>query len=168
MARNISRFLILSLALARWLSRQDRPIRAAAPNVVSSPIYITHVTVIDTRSGEEDRDWTVIISGNRIQDIETQPGDRTERNGYNYSPEHCLFACGDRSVCHQDPEEVMALSTGESLPLPEIAHKEVKLSLRKKVPLKSRKQEVELKLRKQESLGVETLSLDSPHCEDCA
>jgi hypothetical protein len=112
MARNISRFLILSLALARWLSRQDRPIRAAAPNVVSSPIYITHVTVIDTRSGEEDRDWTVIISGNRIQDIETQPGDRTERNGYNYSPEHCFFACGDRSVCHQDPEEVMALSTG--------------------------------------------------------
>lgn len=102
MARNISRFLILSLALAPWLSRQDRPIRAAAPNVVSSPIYITHVTVNDTRSGEEDRDRTVIISGNRIQDIETQPGDRTERNGYNYSPEHCLFACGDRSVCHQD------------------------------------------------------------------
>ena len=69
MARNISRFLILSLALAPWLSRQDRPIRAAAPNVVSSPIYITHVTVIDTRSGEEDRDRAVIISGNRILDI---------------------------------------------------------------------------------------------------
>jgi imidazolonepropionase-like amidohydrolase len=69
MARNISRFLILSLALAPWLSRQDRPIRAAAPNVVSSPIYITHVTVIDTRSGEEDRDRTVIISGNRILGI---------------------------------------------------------------------------------------------------
>jgi imidazolonepropionase-like amidohydrolase len=69
MARNISRFLMLSLALAPWLSRQDRPIRAAGPNVVSSPIYITHVTVIDTRSGEEDRDRTVIISGNRILDI---------------------------------------------------------------------------------------------------
>jgi hypothetical protein len=69
MARNISRFLILSLALAPWLSRRDRPIRAAAPNLVSSPIYITHVTVIDTRSGEEDRDRTVIISGNRILDI---------------------------------------------------------------------------------------------------
>jgi imidazolonepropionase-like amidohydrolase len=69
MARNISRFLMLSLALAPWLSRQDRPIRAAGPNVVSSPIYITHVTVIDTRSGEENRDRTVIISGNRILDI---------------------------------------------------------------------------------------------------
>jgi hypothetical protein len=27
---------------------------------------------------------------------------QTERNRYNYSSEHCFFACGDRSVCHQD------------------------------------------------------------------
>jgi hypothetical protein len=27
---------------------------------------------------------------------------QTERNRYNYSSEHCSFACGDRSVCHQD------------------------------------------------------------------
>jgi hypothetical protein len=69
MARNLSRFLILSLALVPWWSSQDRPIRAAAPNVVSSPIYIRHVTVIDRRSGEERRDRTVIISGNQILDI---------------------------------------------------------------------------------------------------
>ncbi len=69
MARKMTLFLILSLALAPWLARQARPTRAAAPKVVSGPIYITHVTVIDTRSGEEDRDRTVVISGNRILDI---------------------------------------------------------------------------------------------------
>ena len=69
MARKMTLFLILSLALAPWLARQARPTRAAAPKFVSGPIYITHVTVIDTRSGEEDRDRTVVISGNRILDI---------------------------------------------------------------------------------------------------
>ena len=69
MARKMTLFLILSLALAPWLARQARPTRAAAPKFVSGLIYITHVTVIDTRSGEEDRDRTVVISGNRILDI---------------------------------------------------------------------------------------------------
>jgi Amidohydrolase family len=69
MARNISRFLILSLALVPWLSAQDRPILPTAPNVVSTLIYITHAIVIDTKSGREDRDRTVIIAGSRILDI---------------------------------------------------------------------------------------------------
>ena len=69
MAQNISRFLILSLVLVPWLRAQGRPIPPTGPNVVSSLIYITHVTVIDVRSGKEDRDRTVIISGNRISDI---------------------------------------------------------------------------------------------------
>ena len=55
MARNISRVLILSLALAPWLSAQDRPILPTAPNIVNTPIYMTHVTVIDTKSGKEAR-----------------------------------------------------------------------------------------------------------------
>jgi imidazolonepropionase-like amidohydrolase len=69
MTRKMTLFLILSLALAPWLARQARPTRAVAPKFVSGPIYITHVTVIDTRSGEEDRDRTVVISGKRILDI---------------------------------------------------------------------------------------------------
>jgi hypothetical protein len=38
-------------------------------NASSSPIYITHVTVINTENGKEDRDRTVIISGDRIAEI---------------------------------------------------------------------------------------------------
>jgi hypothetical protein len=69
MARKMTLFLILSLALAPWMARQARPTRAVAPKFVSGSTYITHVTVIDTRSGEEDRDRTVVISGKRILDI---------------------------------------------------------------------------------------------------
>jgi hypothetical protein len=42
---------------------------ATALNAPSNSIYITHVTVIDTETGKEDRDRTVIISGNRILEI---------------------------------------------------------------------------------------------------
>lgn len=49
---------------------QDRSTNSAAPNIASTSIYITHVTVIDTQSGREDRDRTVIIAGNRILDIQ--------------------------------------------------------------------------------------------------
>jgi hypothetical protein len=42
---------------------------SSTPNIASAPIYITHVTVIDTQSGKEARERTVIISGNRILDI---------------------------------------------------------------------------------------------------
>lgn len=69
MLGTLGRLLILSLTLAPWLSAQDRSIASTAPKVVSTPIYITHVTVIDIESGKEDRDRTVIISGNRILDV---------------------------------------------------------------------------------------------------
>jgi imidazolonepropionase-like amidohydrolase len=69
MTRNISRLLILSSVLTPRLSAQDRPILSNAPSVVSTPIYITHVTVIDTKSGKEDRDRTVILSGDRISNV---------------------------------------------------------------------------------------------------
>jgi hypothetical protein len=56
---------LFALALA-----QDRSTHSAAPNIASTSIYITHVTVIDTKSGKEERNRTVIISGNRILDIQ--------------------------------------------------------------------------------------------------
>ena len=56
---------LFALALA-----QDRSTNSAALNIANTSIYITHVTVIDTKSGKEDRDRTVIISGNRILDIQ--------------------------------------------------------------------------------------------------
>jgi imidazolonepropionase-like amidohydrolase len=37
--------------------------------VSSKPIYITHVTVVDTETGKEIQDRTVIVSGDRISDI---------------------------------------------------------------------------------------------------
>ena len=36
---------------------------------MTTPIYITHVTVIDTESDKEDRDRTVIISDDRISAV---------------------------------------------------------------------------------------------------
>jgi imidazolonepropionase-like amidohydrolase len=45
------------------------PTLAQAPAVPSNRIYITHVTVIDTETGKEAQNQTVIISGNRISDI---------------------------------------------------------------------------------------------------
>src|ERR1041385_3171179 len=37
---------------------------------VSRPVYITHVTVIDTETGKEVQNSTVVISGERIAGIE--------------------------------------------------------------------------------------------------
>jgi imidazolonepropionase-like amidohydrolase len=45
------------------------PSPLTSSNAASSPIYITHVTVIDTQSGGENRNRTVVISGNRISDV---------------------------------------------------------------------------------------------------
>jgi hypothetical protein len=62
-------FLLVFGQLCTLVMAQDRSTTSAPPNSTSRPIYITHVTVIDTKSGKEDRDRTVIISGNRILDI---------------------------------------------------------------------------------------------------
>jgi hypothetical protein len=42
---------------------------ATSENTASSPIYITHVTVIDMETGKEVQDRTVVISGDRILEI---------------------------------------------------------------------------------------------------
>src|SRR4030095_10594904 len=45
--------------------------RAGNPqSAVSRPINITHVTVVDTETGKEVQDRTVVISGERIAGIE--------------------------------------------------------------------------------------------------
>ncbi len=48
---------------------QERPNTVPPPNVASSQIYITHVTVIDTVTGKEAKDRTVVISGERISEV---------------------------------------------------------------------------------------------------
>jgi len=48
---------------------------AASPlNPASNPVYITHVTVIDTRTGKEAQGRTVVISGDRIQEVSESKG----------------------------------------------------------------------------------------------
>jgi hypothetical protein len=47
---------------------QDRS-TAASPLTASAPIYITHVTVVDTETGNKAQDRTVIIYGDRIADV---------------------------------------------------------------------------------------------------
>lgn len=48
---------------------QERPTPVPPPNVASRLVYITHVNVIDTETGKEVTDRTVIISGDRILDV---------------------------------------------------------------------------------------------------
>ena len=55
---------------------------SASPTEQAVSIYITHLTLIDTQSGRESRDQTVVISGDRItavtnsRDAKPQPGDK--------------------------------------------------------------------------------------------
>jgi Amidohydrolase family len=48
---------------------QEKPAAVISPGSVDSAVYITHVTVIDTETGKEATDRTVIISGDRISDV---------------------------------------------------------------------------------------------------
>ena len=64
-ARSVSA-LIAFCASTAWAQTQQTIINPVAP---SGPIYITHVTVIDTETGKEFRDRTVHISGDRISEV---------------------------------------------------------------------------------------------------
>src|SRR5450432_3143097 len=55
--------------LCSQASAQERPTPVSPLNVASSEIYITHVTVIDTETGKEAKNRTVIISGERISEV---------------------------------------------------------------------------------------------------
>src|ERR1700752_3717525 len=64
-ARSVSA-LIAFCASTAWAQTQQTIINPVAS---SGPIYITHVTVIDTETGKEFRDRTVHISGDRISEV---------------------------------------------------------------------------------------------------
>jgi imidazolonepropionase-like amidohydrolase len=53
---------------------QERPTPATLPNRAGSAIYITHVTVIDTETGKEMQDRTVVLSGDRISEVRDSKG----------------------------------------------------------------------------------------------
>jgi hypothetical protein len=78
--RVICALLVAFARLGAAAMAQDRPTAVISPSSVSSETYIAHVTVIDTKTGKEIRDETVIISGNRISavkrsnEIELQAG----------------------------------------------------------------------------------------------
>jgi hypothetical protein len=48
---------------------QVQPAAVTSPSSVGGAIYITHVTVIDTETGKEAQDRTVVISGERISEV---------------------------------------------------------------------------------------------------
>ena len=53
---------------------QEKPATVISPSSVGSAMYITHVTVIDTETGNETQDRTVIISGDRISEVGDSKG----------------------------------------------------------------------------------------------
>jgi hypothetical protein len=53
---------------------QEQPAAVTSPSSVGSETYITHVTVIDTITGKEVQDRTVIISGDRISEVRDSKG----------------------------------------------------------------------------------------------
>lgn len=48
---------------------QERSTAVSSSNTATSQTYITHVTVIDTETGKEAQDRTVVISGERISEV---------------------------------------------------------------------------------------------------
>src|ERR1700730_16970002 len=73
MKEECGRPCVLATVGALWILLNAA--NAASPlNPASNPVYITHVTVIDTRTGKEARDRTVVISGDRIQAVTDSKG----------------------------------------------------------------------------------------------
>jgi imidazolonepropionase-like amidohydrolase len=53
---------------------QERTATLISPSIAESATYITHVTVIDTETGKEIQDRTVIISSGRISEVKDSNG----------------------------------------------------------------------------------------------
>ena len=53
---------------------QEQPAAIILQSIVGSTTYITHVTVIDTETGKEIQERTVIISGDRISEVRDSKG----------------------------------------------------------------------------------------------
>jgi hypothetical protein len=67
--RNHLWMLLLGVLCSVMTGQGCSPTANPQPSV-SRPIYITHVTVVDTETGKEVQDRTVVISGERIAGIE--------------------------------------------------------------------------------------------------
>jgi imidazolonepropionase-like amidohydrolase len=53
---------------------QEKPPAVISQNIVGGATYVTHVTVIDTETGKEIQDRTVILSGGRISEVRDSKG----------------------------------------------------------------------------------------------
>jgi len=69
MRASLSRFLIAFGLLCTVLAAQQLSSNPPSRNTATGPVYITHVTVVDTETGKEKQDRTVIISGDRISEV---------------------------------------------------------------------------------------------------
>lgn len=77
MSAKIALVLLAFGPLCSLAGAQDRLAASTPPpNVASSQIYITHVTVILTKTGKEAKDRTVVISGERISEVRGSKGVR--------------------------------------------------------------------------------------------
>jgi Amidohydrolase family len=70
----LSLLLVAFGQLSAVAMAQERPTPATLPNRAGSAIYITHVTVIDTETGKEIQDRTVVLSGDRISEVRDSKG----------------------------------------------------------------------------------------------
>ncbi len=66
--------LFASAHLCAIAVAQEQPAAVTSPSSVGSETYITHVTVIDTITGKEVQDRTVIVSGDRISEVRDSKG----------------------------------------------------------------------------------------------
>jgi len=74
--RSSAFFLAVELCMSAALAVSQNPSTGTPATPQGSPIYITHVTVIDTATGKESRDRTVVLSGDRI--AEEKPGNKAK------------------------------------------------------------------------------------------
>jgi hypothetical protein len=69
MRANLCLLLFAFAHLCAVAMAQEQPAAVIARSLVGSATYITHVTVIDTETGKEIPDRTVMISGDRISEV---------------------------------------------------------------------------------------------------
>jgi hypothetical protein len=69
MRASLSVLGITAALLCFALTAQPLSSDSASQDISAEPIYIAHVTVIDTESGKERQDQTVAISGDRISEV---------------------------------------------------------------------------------------------------
>jgi imidazolonepropionase-like amidohydrolase len=68
-------FLLIALGqLCAVVMAQEQPAAVISRSSTERPIYVTHVTVIDTETGKESQDRTVVISGDRISEVRDSKG----------------------------------------------------------------------------------------------